>query len=87
MSQGGGGGQQLALAHDGNEYYPASLVVLLALAISFPGMLVSDRKRLGRLDIFCDHHSLEDSWSRKNHMATWLTLGTHTTSQVGYGCL
>lgn len=66
---------------DGNKCYPASLGVLLALAVSFPGMPGLDSKRLGRLGhIFGDHHSFENSWTRKKGCFTlWLTVGTHST--------
>ena len=45
-----GAGQPLAAEHEANEDEPASLAVLLALAISFPGMPASDPKRRGGLD-------------------------------------
>lgn len=74
---------------DGNKCYPASLAVLLALALSFPGMLGLDSKRLDRQGhIVCDHHSLENSWTRKKGCFTlWLAVGIHSTWQVCYGSL
>lgn len=75
------------MEHDGNECHLASLAVLLALAISFPGMLGFDPKRLGRLDHtlwdHCDRHSLENSWnSNKGCFAMWLTVGGPSASRV-----
>lgn len=69
------------MERDGSKCYPASLAVLLALAMSFPGMRGLDSKRLGRLGhIVCDHLSLETSWTRKKGCFTlWLTVGTHST--------
>lgn len=67
---------------DENKRYPASLIVLLDLVISWPGMLEFDPRGLGTLNhIFCDHcnhPSPEDSWDRrKGCFTTWLT-GAHT---------
>lgn len=67
---------------DENKRYPASLIVLLDLVISCPGMLEFDPRGLGTLNhIFCDHcnhPSPEDSWDRrKGCFTTWLT-GAHT---------
>lgn len=79
LREGWGG---LAMALDENKRYPASLIVLLDLVISCPGMLEFDPRGLGTLHhIFCDHcnhPSPEDSWDRrKGCFTTWLT-GAHT---------